>query len=112
MIIKDYKYITHKLIQRLWGAECRFTVAKLDDSHINDVISVPDLKIDEKELSELILQRLKIIDHPIEPFIDPQIKMVEDAAFAKEGEIKAILIKKGILLAGQSIEDITARSVE
>ncbi len=111
MEIDGYKYIQHKLKLRVWRVECQFTVAKTDGSHINDVISIPDLKIDEKSLATLILERLKIIDHPIEPFIDPQIKMIEDAVIARENEIKDILIKKGLLLKDQSIEDIAAKEV-
>ncbi len=59
MEIEGYKYITHKLIQRVWGAECRFTVARLTDgSHINDVIEIGDMGISEADLIIRISARL------------------------------------------------------
>ncbi len=59
MIIPGYEYITHKLIQRPWGAECRFTVARITDgSHINDVIGVDNVNISEADLITKISVRL------------------------------------------------------
>jgi len=66
MNIKINTYITHKLIKRPWGAECRFTVAKDDNTHINEVISIPSINIEESELIKLIEQRLAVIDMPKE----------------------------------------------
>jgi len=110
MEIEGYKYIQHKLKPRPWGPECQFTVEKLIGGFIDDVISIPDMKIEEKELAQLILDRLKLIDHEIEPFIDPQMKMIEDAVLAKEVEIKSILEQKGLLEKGQSIEDMKSKA--
>ena len=36
--IEGYTYITHKLINRPWGPEIRFTMARPDGSHINAVL--------------------------------------------------------------------------
>jgi len=44
MDIKGYKYIAHKIVPRPWGIECRFTVARLDESHINDIAMLKDGK--------------------------------------------------------------------
>jgi len=66
MNIKNYTYITHKLIQRPWVAECRFTVVKDDNTHINEVIIIPSMNIEESELIKLIEQRLAVIDMPKE----------------------------------------------
>ena len=40
LTIPDYTYIAHKLINRPWGPEVRFTVARSDGSHINEVIPI------------------------------------------------------------------------
>ena len=111
MEIKGYKYIQHKLKPRPWGPECQFTVARLSDGlHFNDVISIPDLKIEEEDLAKLILERLKLIDREPEPFIDPQVKMVEDAVMAKAEEIKSLLVQKELLTKDQSIYDIKSKA--
>jgi hypothetical protein len=110
MEIEGYKYIQHKLKSRPWGPECQFTVEKLIGGFIDDVISIPDMKIEESELAKLITERLKLIDHEIEPFIDPQMKMIEDAVAAKETEIRFILEQKGLLEKEQSIEDIKSKA--
>jgi hypothetical protein len=68
------------------------------------------MKVEDKELSQLILDRLRIIDHEIEPFVDPQIKMLEDAVAQKEMEIEAILIEKGLLVKDQAIIDIKTKT--
>lgn len=110
MKIEGYEYIQHNLTPRPWGPECQFTVAKPDGSHINEVISIPDLKIEEEELAKLILERVKLIDVVREPFVDPQMKMLEDAVMAKEDEIKSILIQKGLLAEKQAIIDMKSKA--
>lgn len=64
MDLKNYTLVAYKLIQRPWGPECRYTVARLNGSHINEVISIPNLKIDEMSLATLILESLKRVDIP------------------------------------------------
>lgn len=49
MKIEGYTYIAHKIIQCPWGIECRFTVAKHDGSHINDIVMIGDEKAAEEE---------------------------------------------------------------
>lgn len=61
MIIPGYTYITHKLIQRPWGPECRFTIADLSGNHINDVITIKGMDITEADLVFAISNRLAII---------------------------------------------------
>ena len=51
MDIKGYKYITHKLIPRPWGSECRFTVARLDGTLIDNVVAIQDMNILEEDLA-------------------------------------------------------------
>jgi hypothetical protein len=69
MNIEGYTYIAHKLIQRPWGPECRFTVARPDGSHINEVIGISGLDISEADLPALIKTRCELIDAP--PPLEP-----------------------------------------
>ena len=111
LTIEGYTYITHKLINRPWGPEVRFTVAREDGSHINEVAPVSSMKIEEKELVEAIVNLLKRIDVPPEPLPpDPMIKMIDDAVAAKEAEIKAILVSKELLAKDEQITDIKSKS--
>jgi hypothetical protein len=109
--IEGYTYITHKLINRPWGPECRYTVARPDGTHINDVVPVSSMKIEEMELVTVIVERLKGIDvEPLPPPPDPMIKMVDDAVAAKEAEIKAILVSKELLTKDEEITDIKSKT--
>lgn len=104
LIIPDYKYIQHKLKPRPWGPEVQFTVARSDGSHINEVIPIPDLKIEDKALAELIVNALKRIDvPPPPPPPDPIEEAMKTAEANKEAEIKSILEAKGLLEKGQEI---------
>ena len=59
MDIEGYTYIAHKLIERPWGPECRFTVARLTDkSHINEVIAIPSVSVSQPDLIALVSARL------------------------------------------------------
>ena len=58
MEIEGYTYITHKLIDRPWYPECRYTFAKADGSHINEVIRIPDMGISNEDLKALVFARL------------------------------------------------------
>jgi hypothetical protein len=66
MNLPGCEYITHKLIQRPWGPECRFTVRLSDGDEINEVISVPNMGITEEELASLILRRTEIIQKALQ----------------------------------------------
>ena len=74
MDIEGYTYITHKLIRRPWGPECRFTFARENGSHINEVIKIPGMDISNQDLIALVSARLA------------QIKAAEDreALYIKE----------------------------
>ena len=58
MEIEGYTYITHKLIDRPWYPECRCTFARLDGSHINEVIRIPGMDISNEDLTTLVSARL------------------------------------------------------
>lgn len=64
MEIDGYTYIAHKLINRPWGPECRFTVARIDGSHINEVIGIASMDIAENDLAVLIKTYCELIDTP------------------------------------------------
>ena len=65
MNINNYELITHKLIDRPYGWECRYTVRKETGTLIDDVVSITDEKINEEELARIIENRLKLLD--VEP---------------------------------------------
>lgn len=98
IVIDGYKYITHKLINRPWGPECRYTVAKADGSHINDVVVIPSMKIEEKELTEIVAARLAMID------IEPEIIEPEQTYTATQ--VKELLIEKGYMSSQEKLEDL------
>jgi len=54
MNIEGYTYITHKLINRPWYPECRYTFAKPDSTHINEVIRIPSMEITNEDLIDLV----------------------------------------------------------
>ena len=112
MEIEGYKYIAHKLIQRPWGPECRFTVARLpDNSHINEVIVIESIKIEESVLAEQIASRCKEIDSIVaEPVIDLRQVEIDAAVSAKEAEIKAMLVAKEMITAEQQIADVKTKA--
>jgi hypothetical protein len=108
MEIKDHTYITHKLIDRPWYPECRFTVARLtDDSHINEVIRIPSMKVEETDLAKLIEAALVMIDAP-RP--DDPVDPVEQAQADKEAEIKAYLVKQELITAEQTVWDVKTKT--
>jgi hypothetical protein len=111
MEIPGYKYITHKLINRPWGPEVRYTVKNADDNFIDDVFNIPSMKIEEKVLVNLLLDRLKRIDVPPEPMPpDPRVQEIEQAVADKEAEIRVILEVKGLLTKGEAIADIKSKA--
>jgi len=71
MEIEGFTYITHKLINRPWGPECRYTFAWPTGEHINEVIRIPGMDISNEDLKILVaaqLAKLKtyVIDHYFE----------------------------------------------
>lgn len=78
LTIPDYTYIAHKLINRPWGSEVRFTVARSDGSHINEVIPIKSMKIEEKELVEHITARLKQIEASIVAMAAEEQRMIAE----------------------------------
>jgi hypothetical protein len=90
MKIIGYELIGYKLIERLWGPECRYTVARLDGSHINDVISIPNIKIPEGDLAKLVQARLLALDVLAIPEPSPSIITKESVEqyLKDEGYIK------------------------
>lgn len=106
MDIKGYKYITHKLIPRPWGAECRFTVARLDGTLIDNVVAIPDMKILEEDLAVIILADVVRIDAP-GPALPPD--PVEEARNQKEAEVQAFLVLKGLLTSDQTVWDVKTK---
>jgi len=101
MKLKDYQYITHKIIFRPWGVECRFTVARLDGTHINDIVMLKDGKEDETQLALLIFERLKKVDIPSEIIISEMIYT--------ETEAENLMIEKGYLVLGQDLSDLKSK---
>ena len=108
--IEGYTYITHKLINRPWGPEVRFTVAKPDGTHINEVLPIPSEKITDEELTKIIIDALKKIDVVIEPPPDPMDLMIKLAVEQKEAEIKNILVAKELMTSEQEITDIKTKA--
>jgi hypothetical protein len=99
MDIPGYKYIGHKIIHRPWGIECRFTVSRKDCREINDIVMLSDGKEDEKQLADLILTRLLLIDVSLIPLPVPEFVYTKN-------EIEALLVQKGYLSPTQKLEDL------
>lgn len=108
MKIDGYTYVQHRLVSRLSGDECQFTVADEDDEHINMAIPVPDIKIGEEDLAKLILAALlaKSAVSADPSIIDP----IAEAVAAKEAEIKALLVEKELITVDQKIEDVKTKT--
>jgi len=95
-------YIQHKVIKRQWGAECQFTV-EAGGKQVNGVVPISSAKADDKELEKAISAYLAAL-----PVVDsmPEKNEVETAVEAKEAEIKALLVSKGLLKKSEAIMDI------
>ena len=61
MNIPGYEYITHKLIERPWGCELRYTVKDASGNLIDDVVSIPAMDISDNELVTIITERLSLL---------------------------------------------------
>lgn len=100
MEIAGYTYITHKLISRPWGSECRFTVKTENGVNIDDVIPVPSTKIEENDLAKLILARLDLRTAPPEqPFVVAEREQYER-------EVMELLVNKGYLKQGEALQNL------
>ena len=101
MKIEGYQYITHKIIPRPWGIECRFTVARPDGTHINEIVMLNDGKEDEAQLAFLIFEKLKRVDIPSELSLYERI-------FTEE-EVKNLMVEKGYLISGENLLDLKSK---
>ena len=101
MKIEGYQYITHKIIPRPWGIECRFTVARPDGTHINEIVMLNDGLEDEAQIASLIIGKLKVIDVPLETLIPERIYT--------ETEVKNLMVEKGYLIEGQKLAELKTK---
>ena len=101
MKIEGYQYITHKIIPRPWGIECRFTVARPDGTHINEIVMLSDGLEDEAQIASLIVGKLKVIDVPLETLIPERIYT--------ETEVKNLMVEKGYLILGENLLDLKSK---
>ena len=101
MKIEGYQYITHKIIPRPWGIECRFTVARPDGTHINEIVMLNDGLEDEAQIASLIIGKLKVIDVPLETLIPERIYT--------ETEVKNLMVEKGYLIPGENLLDLKSK---
>ena len=58
MIIAGYTYVTHKLISRPWGPECRYTFRRPDGTLIDDTVDVGSMDISDADLIDKVTARL------------------------------------------------------
>ena len=101
MKIEGYQYIIHKIIPRPWGIECRFTVARPDGTHINEIVMLNDGLEDEAQIASLIIGKLKIIDVPLETLIPERIYT--------ETEVKNLMVEKGYLIEDQKLAELKTK---
>ena len=101
MKIEGYQYIIHKIIPRPWGIECRFTVARPDGTHINEIVMLNDGLEDEAQIASLIVSKLKVIDVPLETLIPERIYT--------ETEVKNLMVEKGYLIPGENLLDLKSK---
>ena len=101
MKIEGYQCITHKIIPRPWGIECRFTVARPDGTHINEIVMLNDGLEDEVQIASLIVGKLKVIDVPLETLIPERIYT--------ETEVKNLMVEKGYLILGENLLDLKSK---
>ena len=101
MKIEGYQYITHKIIPRPWGIECRFTVARPDGTHINEIVMLNDGLEDEAQIASLIIGKLKVIDVPLETLIPERIYT--------ETEVKNLMVEKGYLIPEENLSDLKSK---
>ena len=101
MKIEGYQYIIHKIIPRPWGIECRFTVARPDGTHINEIVMLNDGLEDKAQIASLIVGKLKVIDVPLETLIPERIYT--------ETEVKNLMVEKGYLTEDQKLAELKTK---
>jgi len=101
MKIEGYQYIIHKIIPRPWGIECRFTVARPDGTHINEIVMLNDGLEDEAQIASLIVGKLEVIDAPLETLIPERIYT--------ETEVKNLMVEKGYLIPEENLLDLKSK---
>jgi len=99
MKIEGYQYIIHKIIPRPWGIECRFTVARPDGTHINEIVMLNDGLEDEAQIASLIVGKLKVIDVPLE---------IPERIYT-ETEVKNLMVEKGYLIEDQKLAELKTK---
>ena len=99
MKIEGYQYIIHKIIPRPWGIECRFTVARPDGTHINEIVMLNDGLEDEAQIASLIIGKLKVIDAPLE---------IPERIYT-ETEVKNLMAEKGYLIPEENLLDLKSK---
>jgi hypothetical protein len=98
MKIPGYTYVTHKIISRPWGPECRYTVSR-DGIDINDVVMLSSVKADDQQVCDQIVARLAVIDAP-KPVDDEPVLMYS------ETEVVDLLVQKGYLTTDECLADL------
>ena len=106
MNIKNYIWITGKMVHRPWGVEYRYTVQNKNGRHINSIVFLKDENVSESTIATLITNQLLKIDVVPEQMVDP----IEEAVQAKEDEIKDFLVSKELLTEEESIWDIKSKA--
>ncbi len=97
MKIEGYAYITHAIIPRPWGIECRFTVADQDGNHINDIVMLGDGSEDEETIAGMILSKLQS---------QATVEEEPPAKLYTEEEVNQLLKEAGALKEGETIKGL------
>jgi len=99
LLSDGYNLLTGKPVLRPWGAEYRFTVVRPDGTHINGVISIPRMDVDDKALGQAVDAYISRLNRSVD---DPP----ENPIIYTESEISAILTEKGYLSTGEKLTDL------
>lgn len=103
MKIEGYQYITHAIIPRPWGIECRYTVADQDGNHINDIVMLSDGKEDEETIAEKILYKLQS---------QAAVEEEPPAKLYTEDEVNELLRDAWVLRVGETIKSLEDRRLK
>lgn len=106
MDIKDYTWVTGKIINRPWGVEYRYTMKNSAGKYFDDIVLLENENVSEETIAELIIAKLGQIDIVPEIVIDP----IEQAKEEKESEIKNFLVTKELLTSEQTVWDIKSKT--
>ena len=100
MEIPGYSSIRYDVCLRAWGPECQYTAIRADNGkHINDTVSIKDVKLDEDSLREIIIERLSWVDRPDE---SPE----KSITYYTEDDVERILRDKGYLKDNEKLKDL------